>query len=138
MRDRRVIRVAAGAIGAGSVGVGAFQYAVPDRAARRFGIPPGGDPASMIMMRGTGARDCFVGSALLCAAARGGDCRPWLAMRAAADAADGIAGLLALRAGTKCAGQASTTRSALVLSGVGTLLWCLSGRARRKPGGAVT
>ena len=51
-------------------------------------------------------------------------------MRAAADAADGFAGLLALRAGTKCAGQASTTRSALVLSGVEALLWCLSGRAR--------
>jgi hypothetical protein len=133
-----VTRVAAGAIGAGSVGVGVFQYAVPDRAARRFGTPPGGDPASTIMMRGTGARDCLVGSALLCAAARSGDFRPWLAMRAAADAADGIAGLLALRAGTKCAGQASTTRSALVLSGVEALLWCVSGSARRKPGGVVT
>jgi hypothetical protein len=136
--DRWLIRVAAGAIGAGSVGVGAFQYVVPDRAARRFGIPPGGDPASMIMMRGAGARDCFLGSALLCAAARGGDYRPWLAMRAAADAADGLAGLLALRAGTKCAGQASTTRSALVLSGVEAVLWCISGRGRPKPGGMVT
>jgi hypothetical protein len=51
---------------------------------------------------------------------------PWLAMRAAADAADGIGGLLALRAGTRCAEQASTTRSALVLSGVEALLWCIS------------
>jgi hypothetical protein len=136
--DRWVTRVAAGAIGAGSVGVGVFQYAVPDRAARRFGISPGDDPASAIMMRGSGARDCLVGSALLCAAARGGDFRPWLAMRAAADAADGIAGLLALRAGTRCAGQASTTRSALVLSGVEAVLWCISGSARRKPAGVMT
>jgi hypothetical protein len=44
------------------------------------------------MMRGTGARDCFTGSALLYLAVRGGDYRPWLAMRAVADAADGLAG----------------------------------------------
>jgi hypothetical protein len=116
-------RVLAGAIGAGSVGVGSFQYGVPQRAARRFAIRLGADPTSTIMMRGAGARDCLTGIALLYSAAYGGDYRPWLAMRAAVDAADGIAGALTLRAGTRCASQARTMRLALLLSCVEWLLW---------------
>jgi hypothetical protein len=116
-------RVLAGAIGLGSIGVGSFQYGAPQRAARRFGIRLGPDPTSTIMMRGAGARDCLTGIALLYSAAYGGDYRPWLAMRAAADAADGIAGALTLRAGTRCARQAGTMRLALLLSCVELLLW---------------
>jgi hypothetical protein len=83
-----VLRVIAAALGAGSAGVGSFQYLAPRRAARRFGIQLSSDPTSTIMMRGAGARDCVTGSALLYSAACGGNYRPWLAMRAAADAAD--------------------------------------------------
>jgi hypothetical protein len=132
--DWPIFRVAAGVVGAGSVAVGLFQYAFPERASRRFGIPPGDDPASMIMVRGAGARDCFTGSALLATAVRGADYRPWLAMRAASDAADGLAGLLALAAGTEeSAQQASTTRSALVLAAVELLLWRMSARRPADP-----
>jgi uncharacterized membrane protein HdeD (DUF308 family) len=60
---------------------------------------------------------------LLYAASCGGDYRPWLAVRAASDAADGIAGALSLIAGTECAQQRRTTRSALLLSGIELLLW---------------
>jgi hypothetical protein len=108
-------------------------------AASRWGIDPGTDPTSAIMMRGAGARDCFTGSALLYSAVRGGDYRPWLAMRAAADAADGLAGWLSLRAGTRFKRQATTTRSALLLAGAELVLWLVSGgdqpsRARMTPG----
>jgi hypothetical protein len=119
-------RVLACAVGAGSAGAGLFQYGSPAGAAGRFGIEPGSDPTSTIMMRGAGARDCFTGSALLYSAVRGGDYRPWLAMRAAADAADGLAGRLSLRAGTRFPGQARTTRSAFLLSGAELLLWLVS------------
>jgi hypothetical protein len=121
-----VTRLLAGAIGVGSVGVGSFQYGAPRRAARRFGIQLGSEPTSTIMMRGAGARDCLTGSALLYSAVRGGNYRPWLAMRAAADAADGIASALSLRAGTRCARQARTMRFALLLSSVELFLWRIS------------
>jgi acetyl esterase/lipase len=123
-----VTRLLAGAIGVGSVGVGSFQYGAPRRAARRFGIELGSDATSAIMMRGVGARDCLTGSALLYSAVRGRDYRPWLAMRAGADAADGIAGALSLRAAKQRASQARATRLALVLSGVELLLWWISTR----------
>jgi len=126
-----VARVLAGAIGAGSVLAGAFQYAVPRSAARRFGIQLGSDPSSTIMMRGAGARDLITGLALVYTAACDGNYRPWLAMRAAADAADALAGGLSLKAHTACAKQARTTFSALLLSGAEFLLWRAS--ARRKP-----
>jgi hypothetical protein len=98
-------RVVAGAIGVGSVGVGSFQDGAPRSAARRFGIQLGSDPTSTIMMRAAGARDCLTGSALLYSAVCGGDYRPWLFMRAATDAADGIAGSVAwlLAEGTEIA-----------------------------------
>jgi hypothetical protein len=128
-----VLRSLAGAIGAASVGVGSFQYGTPRRAARRFGILLGSDPSSTIMVRAAGARDCLTGSALLYLAACGGDYRPWLVTRAAADAADGIAGALSLRAGTRSAKQAATTRSALLLSAVELLLWGISPRDRARP-----
>lgn len=80
------------------------------------------------MVRGAGARDCLTGSTLVYLAARGADYRPWLATRAIADAADGIAGGLALRGGTRCAKQAATTRSALLLSAVELLLWRISAK----------
>jgi hypothetical protein len=121
-----VLRALAGAIGAASIGVGSFQYGAPRRAARRFGIQLGSDPSSTIMVRAAGARDCLTGSTLLYSAARGGDYRPLLATRAAADAADGIAGALSLRAGTRCERQAATTRSSLLLSVVQLLLWRIS------------
>ncbi len=123
-----VTRVLAGCIGAGSVAVGALQYAAPRQAARQFGIQLGSDPSSTIMMRGAGARDLIAGLALLYTAASGGNYRPWLAMRAAADAADAVAGELSLRAGTGSAKQARTTLSALLLSGAEFLLWRTSGR----------
>ena len=119
-------RVLAGAIGVGSVGVGSFQYGAPRSAARRFGIQLGSDPTSTIMMRGAGARDCLTGSALVYSAVRGGDYRPWLFMRAATDAADGIAGALALRADTRSAEQARTTGLALLLSSAELLIWRVS------------
>jgi hypothetical protein len=122
-----VPRVLACAVGAGSAGAGLFQYSAPAAAARRWGIDPGTDPTSAIMMRGTGARDCFTGSALLCSAIRDGDYRPWLAMRAVADAADGLAGGLSLRAGTRFSGQAKTTRSAFLLAAAELVLWVVSG-----------
>ena len=103
--DWSVSRVLACAVGAGSAGAGLFQYSLPVAAASRWGIDPGTDPTSAIMMRGAGARDCFTGSALLYSAVRGGDYRPWLATRAAADAADGVAGGLSLRAGTRSRGR---------------------------------
>jgi hypothetical protein len=103
-----------------------YQYAAPRAAACQFGIPVGSDPASTIMMRGAGARDCITGSALLYSASCDGDYRPWLAVRAAADAADGIAGVLSLIAGTECARQRKTTRSALVLAGIELFLWWIS------------
>jgi hypothetical protein len=56
----------------------------------------------------------------------GGDYRPWLALRAASDAADGIAGVLSLVAGTECARQRGTTRYAFLLSGIELLLWWIS------------
>ena len=121
-------RVLSGAIGAGSVVVGAFQYAAPRQAARRFGIKLGSDPSSTIMMRGAGARDLITGFALLYTAACDGNYRPWLAMRAAADAADALAGELSLKAHTASAKQARTTFSALLLSGAEFLLWRASGR----------
>jgi len=65
---------------------------------------------------------------LLYTAACDGNYRPWLAMRAAADAADAIAGELSLRARTASAEQARTTWSALLLSGAEFLLWRMSGR----------
>jgi hypothetical protein len=116
-----------------------FQYSAPVAAASRWGIDPGTDPTSAIMMRGAGARDCFTGLALLYSAVRGGDYRPWLAMRAAADAADGLAGGLSLRAGTRLSSQARTTRSAFLLAGAELVLWVVSGgdqpsRARMTPG----
>lgn len=77
------------------------------------------------MMRGAGARDCLTGSPLLYSAVCGGNYRPWLAVRAAADAADGIAGVLSLIAGTESAQQRRTVRSALLLSGIEMLLWCM-------------
>ncbi len=80
------------------------------------------------MMRGTGARDLVTGLALPYTAACDGNYRPWLAMRAAADAADAIAGELSLRARTASAEQARTTWSALLLSGAEFLLWRMSGR----------
>jgi hypothetical protein len=113
-------------IGAASVGMGSFQYVSPRRATRRFGIRLGSDESSTIMVRAAGARDCLTGSTLVYLAARGGDYRPWLATRAVADAADGIAGALSLRAGTRCAKQAATTRRALLLSAVELLLWRMS------------
>ena len=61
------------------------------------------------MMRGTGARDLVTGVALLYTAACDGNYRPWLAMRAAADAADAIAGELSLRARAASAEQARKT-----------------------------
>lgn len=122
-----VPRVLACAVGAGSAGAGLLQYSAPVAAADRWGIDPGTDPTSAIMMRGTGARDCFTGLALLFSAVRGGDYRPWLAMRAAADAADGLAGGLSLRAGTRFSGQAKTTRSAFLLAGAELVLWLVSG-----------
>jgi hypothetical protein len=118
-----VTRVLACAVGAGSAGYGLFQYSAPVAAASRFGIEPGTDPTSTIMMRGAGARDCVTGSALLYSAVRGGDYRPWLAMRAAAD---GLAGGLSLRAGTRFSRQAGTTRSAFLLAGAELVLWLLS------------
>jgi hypothetical protein len=121
-----VTRVLAGAIGAGSVAVGAVQYAVPRSAARRFGIQLGSDPSSTIMMRGAGARDLITGLALVYTAACDGNYRPWLAMRAAADAADALAGGLSLTAHTASAKQARTTFSALLLSGAEFLLWSAS------------
>jgi hypothetical protein len=134
-----VPRVLACAVGAGSAGVGLFQYSAPVAAASRWGIDPGTDPTSAIMMRGAGARDCLTGSALLYSAVRGGDYRPWLAMRAAADAADGLAGGLSLRAGTGFSRQTRTTRSAFLLAGAELVLWLVSGgdqpsRARMTPG----
>ena len=123
-----VTRVLACAVGAGSAGYGLFQYSAPVAAASRFGIEPGTDPTSTIMMRGVGAGDCVTGSALLYSAVRGGDYRPWLAMRAAADAADGLAGGLSLRAGTRFSRQAGTTRSAFLLAGAELVLWLVSGR----------
>jgi len=66
-------RVLAGAIGAGSVAVGAFQYAAPWRAARRFGFQLGSDPSSTIMIRGAGGRDLVAGLVLLCTAACDGN-----------------------------------------------------------------
>ena len=123
-----VPRVLASAIGAGSVAVGAFAYAAPRRAARRFGIQLGSHPSSTIMMRGAGARDVVTGLALLYTAACDGNYRPRLAMRAAADAADAIAAELSLRARTASAKQARTTWSALLLSGAEFLLWRMSGR----------
>jgi hypothetical protein len=124
---------------AGSAGTGLFQYSAPAAAASRWGIDPGTDPTSAIMMRGTGGRDCFTGLALLYSAVRGGDYRPWLAMRAAADAADGLAGGLALRAGTRFSSQAKTTRSAFLLAGAELVLCVVScgdqpSRARMTPG----
>jgi hypothetical protein len=124
--DWSVPRVLACAIGAGSAGAGLFQYSAPAAAASRWGIDPGTDPTSAIMMRGAGARDCFTGSALLYSAVRGGDYRPWLAMRAVADAADGLAGGLSLRAGTRFSKQAKTTRSAFLLAGAELVLWLMS------------
>jgi hypothetical protein len=129
VRERwSLTRILAGAIGAGSVAVGAFQYAAPRRAAVRFGIRLGSDPSSTIMMRGAGARDLVTGLALLYTAACDGNYWPWLAMRAVADAADAIAGELSLRARTASSKQARTTMSALLLSGVEFLLWRMSGR----------
>jgi hypothetical protein len=119
-------RVLAGAIGVGSMGVGSFQYGAPRSAARRFGIQLSSDPTATIMMRGAGARDCLAGSALLYSAVRGGDYRPWLLMRAAADAADGIAGALSLRADPRSAEQARTTGLALLLSSAELLIWRVS------------
>jgi hypothetical protein len=84
------------------------------------GIDPGTDPTAAIMMRGAGARDCFTGSALLYSAVRGGDYRPWLAVRAVAD---GLAGVLSLREGTRFSRQAKTTRSAFLLAGAELVLW---------------
>jgi len=80
------------------------------------------------MIRGAGARDVVTGLALLYTAACDGNYRPRLAMRAAADAADAIAGELSLRARTASAKQARTTWSALLLSGAEFLLWRMSGR----------
>ena len=125
-----VPRVAACVVGAGSVGAGLFQYSAPVAAAGRWGIDPGTDATSAIMMRGAGARDCFTGLALLYSAVRGGDYRPWLAMRAAADAADGLAGGLSLRAGTRFSGQAKTMRSAFLLASAELVLWFASGGDR--------
>ena len=128
-----VTRVVAGAIGAGSVAVGSFQFVAPRPAARRFGIRLGSDPTSTIMVRGTGTRDIFIGAALFRSAMCGGDYRPWLAMRAAADAADGLSGALSLLAGADSESQTRTTRSALLLSGVELLLWRISSRDRARP-----
>ena len=122
-----LLRAVAGAIGAASVGVGAFQYGDPRRAARRFGIALDPDPSSTIMVRAAGARDCLMGAALLYSAVRGDDYRPWLAARAAADTADGVAGARSVRAGTRCATQAATTRSALLLAAVELLVWRIAG-----------
>ena len=132
-------RILACAVGVGSAGAGLFQYGAPVAAATRWGIDPGTDPTSAIMMRGAGARDCVTGSALLYSAVRGGDYRPWLAVRAVADAADGLAGELSLRAGTRFSKQAKTTRSAFLLAGAELALWLVSGgdqpaRARMTPG----
>jgi hypothetical protein len=134
-----VPRVLACAVGAGSAGAGLFQYSAPAAAASRWGIDPGTDPTSAIMMRGTGARDCFTGAALLCSAVRGANYRPWLAMRAAADGADGLAGGLSLLAGTRFSSQAKTMRSAFLLAGAELVLWAVSGgdqpsRAQMTPG----
>jgi hypothetical protein len=115
--------VLAAAIGAGSLGVGAFQFGAPRRAARRFGLPADPDPASTIMVRGVGARDFFTGCALLYSALRRLDYRPWLGLRAASDVADGVGGVLSLRAGTRCPQQARTTRLALVLGAVEVVAW---------------
>jgi hypothetical protein len=116
-----------------------FQYSAPVAAASRWGIDPGTDPTSAIMMRGAGARGCFTGSALLYSAVRGGDYRPWLAIRAVADAADGLAGAVSLRAGSRFSKQAKTTRSAFLLAGAELAIWLVSGgdrpsRARTTPG----
>jgi hypothetical protein len=51
----------------------------------------------------------------------------WLAMRAAADVADGVADALSLAAGPHRARQARTTGSALLLAGAELLLWLISG-----------
>jgi hypothetical protein len=48
-------------------------------------------------------------------------------MRAVSDAADGLAGGLSLRAGTRFPQQAKTTRSALLLAGAEAVLWFMSG-----------
>jgi hypothetical protein len=128
-----VTRVVAGAIGVGSVAVGSFQFVAPQHAARRFGIRLGSDPTSTIMVRGTGTRDVFIGSALFRSAICGGDYQPWLAMRAAADAADGLAGALSILAGADSVTQTRTTRSALLLSGIELLLWRTSTRDRTRP-----
>src|SRR5260370_29190191 len=109
-------------MGAGSCWVGCRQYIAARRAARRFGITLGSDPTSTIMMRGAGSRDCVIGLALLYTSTCGRNYRPWLAARAAADAADGVGGVLSLLAGTPCAKQARTTVAAPLLSAAEVLL----------------
>ncbi|HZD99722.1 MAG TPA: DUF4267 domain-containing protein [Micromonosporaceae bacterium] len=134
--------VLAAAIGVGSVGVGAFQFGAPRRAARLFGVPTDPDPASTIMVRGVGARDLLTGCALLYSAVRRLDYRPWLGLRAASDMADGVGGALSLRAGTRCPQQIRTTRLALVLGIVEAIAWRASlvptDRPRRRVGSART
>jgi len=58
------------------------------------------------MMRGAGARDLVTGLALLYTVACDGNYRPWLAMRAAADAADAMSSC----SGAWRAGEGSTSR----------------------------
>ena len=131
----RLRRLMASAIGAGAVVVGAYQYAAPRRAARQFGICLGSDPTATIMRRGAGARDLVTGSALLYAAARGGDFGPWIAIRAAADAADGVAGMLTWLERAASARQRRTTSSALLLSGLEFLLRRTAARDESCPRG---
>jgi hypothetical protein len=78
------------------------------------------------MVRGVGARDFFTGCALLYSALRRLDYRPWLGLRAASDIADGVGGMLAVRAGTRCQRQPRTSRLALLLGAVEVGAWWVS------------
>ncbi|MGL5815914.1 MAG: hypothetical protein ACRCYR_00010 [Phycicoccus sp.] len=116
-------------LGGASALFGAAPLLAPRRTARGLGLPLTADPAAEVLVRGVGARELVAAAGLLAAARHGTGYGVWGLARAASDAGDAAASLLALRAGSASKKLRASAVSASVGVVGGLSLWWLDRRA---------
>jgi hypothetical protein len=131
LRDDKMLRQLATALGAGTTVFGVWPALAPRSFARTFGLPTEGGPGPLATLRSVGVRDAVTGVGLCSAALHGGKFAPWLLSRLLVDASDAAIMALACRQGGGNRQMGALGLLALGAAGLDLALWQAAKRAAR-------